>query len=79
MYVFDLRAGVGRGGGDFWADDVHSMQLAATCTVSLSALCIGGEGGDGGVLMMLMLFCMMLIAYAEDDNGDDDTCGDNNE
>ena len=46
MYVFDLRAGVGRGGG--WGGLMASMRMRLTCTVFLSALCIGGEGQMGG-------------------------------
>ena len=69
-----MAAGGGEGEGL-----MTSMRMRLTSTVSLSALCIGGEGEDGGMLMMLMLFCMMLIAYAEDNNGDDDTYGDIND
>ena len=50
-----------------------SVRVWLTCTVSLSALCIGEEG----MLMMLMLFCHDVDFYAEDNNGDDDTYGDN--
>ena len=46
VYVFDLRAGVGRGGG--WGGLMTSMRMRLTCTVFLSGLCIGGEGRDGG-------------------------------
>ena len=44
-YVFDLRAGVGRGG---WGGLMTSMRMRPAYTVSLSAPCIGGEGGMGG-------------------------------
>ena len=69
--VFDLRAGVGRGGDGL----MTSMRMRLTCTVPLSALCIDGYGG---MLMMLMLFRVMLIAYAEHNNGDGYSYGNNN-
>ena len=72
MYLTSVQGwGVGGMGGV-----MTSMRTRLTCTVSFSALCIGGEGGR---LMMSMLSGMMLIAFAEDNHGDDDTYGDNND
>ena len=55
-----------------------SMRVRLTRAVSLSALCIGGEGGWGDVDEVDVVL-QMLVAYAEDNNGDDDTYGDNND
>ena len=72
VYVFDFRAGVGRGGMG-GAADVHANAAYMYCF----SFCYV-HWWEGGMRGMLMLFCMMLIAHVEDNNGDDDTYGDNN-